>query len=311
MRKITVFMLTAIFALATAGASAVFADEDGKWYSGELKAGATYSAQHLSKDEDGAKGGTEYNAVIGKRATTYLGGNLELSKNGYVFTTDDLYRDVYDQSYEGFLSLKRAVIFKTDYLRFYHRLDHDYMDNLNAHVFPPASTGWKNWASSPDLQGVNGLGTVGTASVYNTDLNPDEQYGVARALWKNEVKFNIPQIPELKLRFNHRFEQRKGEMQATPGMYISDMDLKDALRLASEDSDLVYLKEDGDDVRVAEISDNSTFVLGDSEDLSPAEESILMSIGAKKISLGPTHMHTWQAIAVMNYELDRRWDGSI
>ena len=103
----------------------------------------------------------------------------------------------------------------------------------------------------------------------------------------------------------------KGEMQATPGMYISDMDLKDALRLASEDSGLVYLKEDGDDVRVAEIPANSTFVLGDSEDLSPAEESILMSIGAKKISLGPTHMHTWQAIAVMNYELDRRLDGSI
>ena len=103
----------------------------------------------------------------------------------------------------------------------------------------------------------------------------------------------------------------KGDMQATPGMYISDMDLKDALRLAAQDSKLIYLKEDGEDVTDMEIPENSTFVLGDSEDLSPAEESMLMSIGAKKMSLGATHMHTWQAIAVMNYELDRRSDGSI
>ncbi len=97
----------------------------------------------------------------------------------------------------------------------------------------------------------------------------------------------------------------KGEMESTPGMYISDMDLKDALRRVSQDSELIYLKEDGDDVRKTEIPENTTFVLGDSEDLSPAEESSLMTMGAKKMSLGKTHMHTWQAIAVMNYELDR------
>ena len=98
----------------------------------------------------------------------------------------------------------------------------------------------------------------------------------------------------------------KGEMESTPGMYISDMGLNDALRLASQDSELIYLKEEGEDVRETEIPENTTFVLGDSEDLSSAEESVLMSIGAKKIRLGKTHMHTWQAIAVMNYELDRR-----
>ena len=101
-----------------------------------------------------------------------------------------------------------------------------------------------------------------------------------------------------------------GEMKSTPGMYISDMDLKDALRIASQDSSLIYLKEEGEDVKESEISGSVTFVLGDSEDLTPAEESILMSIGAEKMSLGNTHMHTWQAITVMNYELDRRSNGS-
>ncbi len=102
----------------------------------------------------------------------------------------------------------------------------------------------------------------------------------------------------------------KGELKATPGMYVSDTDLKDVLRLTAEDSEMIYLKEEGEDVRESEISENTTFVLGDSEDLTPAEESMLMSIGARKMSLGPTHMHTWQAVTVMNYEVDRRSNGS-
>ncbi len=214
MRKITVFMLTAIFALATAGASTVCAKDDGKWYSGEIKAGATTTLQELHSDESGAKGGTEYNSPVGYKWTTYLGGNLEAMKDGFAFSADALYRDVYEQDYSGMVSLKRVINFKTDYSRFYHRLDHDYMDNLNAHIFPPASSGWSNWGSSPELADIDGGKTIGTANVYHTDLAPDELFGIARAEWKNKVDFNIPMFPGLKLSFNHRFEQRKGEDQA-------------------------------------------------------------------------------------------------
>ncbi len=213
MRKITVCMLTAIFALAIAGATAVCAEEDGKWYSGELKVGATVVPEKLSGDESGAKGGTEYNSLFNKRWTTYLGGNLDAMKDGFAFSFDGLYRDVDEQDYSGLVSLKRVINFKTDYSRFYHRLDHDYMENLNAHVFPPASTGWKNWGSSPDLADIPGGKTVGSANVYNTDLDPDNFYGIARAEWKNKVDFNIPMLPGLKLSFNHRFEERKGDKQ--------------------------------------------------------------------------------------------------
>ena len=206
--------MTAIFALAIAGASAVFAEDDGKWYSGELKVGATTALDKLHGDESGAKGGAEYNSSVGYKWTTYLGGNLELSKNGFDFDADALYRDVDDQEYGGMVSLRRILIYKADYGRFLHRLDHDYMENLEAHIFPPASTGWKNWAKSPDLSGINGGKTVGSANVYHTDLAPDEMFEVTRSQLQHGVKLNIPQIPNLKFSFNHRFEQRKGERQA-------------------------------------------------------------------------------------------------
>ncbi len=216
MKKLYIFLLTAIFALVSASASAVFANEDEgeKWFSGQIKAGSTVAPQKLDKNESGAKGGAEYDSLVGKRATIYLGGNLELSKNGFDLSADGLYRDVDDQEYSGILSLKRILVYKTDYSRFLHRLDHDYMNNLEAHVFPPASTGWKNWASSPDLNGINGGKTVGSANVYHTDLAPDEMFEISRAQLKQSFMINIPQIPELKFNFHHRFEQRKGSKQA-------------------------------------------------------------------------------------------------
>ncbi len=213
MRKITVFILTAIFALAIAGAGVVCAEKDGKWYSGKLEVGATAIPEKLDSRESGAKGGPEYNSLFDKRWTSYLGGNIEAMRDGFAFSANALYRDVYEQDYSGMVSLKRVINFKTDYSRFYHRLDHDYMDNLNAHIFPPASTGWKNWGSSPDLAGISGGKTIGSANVYHTDLAADKFFGIARAEWKNKVDFNIPLLPGLKLTFNHRFEERKGDKQ--------------------------------------------------------------------------------------------------
>ncbi len=214
MKKAAILFMAAMFALATAGASAVFGEEDGKWYSGELRVGATTALDKLHGDEGGAKGGMEYNSSVGYKWTTYLGGNLELSKNGFDLSADALYRDVDDQEYGGMVSFRRIFIYEADYSRFLHRLDHDYMDNLEAHVFPPAATGWKNWAKSPELKNIKGGKTVGSANVYHTDLAYDEMFEVTRSQLEHGIKLNIPQIPNLKFSFNHRFEQRKGEKQA-------------------------------------------------------------------------------------------------
>jgi len=216
MRKITVSILAAIFALAIAGASAVSAEEE-KWYSGTIEVGANTALDKLHSDESGAKGGAEYNSLFDKKWTTHIGGSLEFDKNGVAFEGDALYEDGDDQEYAGRLSLGRILIYKTEYNRFMHRLDHDYMENLNAHVFPPAASGWSNWASHPDL--VAGIADprrriVGAANVYNTDFNPEEQFEITRSLWENEIRLNIPQLPELKFTLNHRFEDRKGHKQA-------------------------------------------------------------------------------------------------
>ena len=213
MRKITVSILTAIFALAIAGASAVSAEEE-KWYSGTIEVGANTALDKLHSDESGAKGGAEYNSLFDKKWTTHLGGSLEFDRNGVAFEGDALYEDGDDQEYGARLSLGRILIYKTEYNRFMHRLDHDYMENLNAHVFPPASSGWSNWASHPDLNGITGARTVGAANVYNSDFDPEAQYEITRSLWENEVRLNIPQLPELKFTVNHRFEDRKGHKQA-------------------------------------------------------------------------------------------------
>ncbi len=98
---------------------------------------------------------------------------------------------------------------------------------------------------------------------------------------------------------------REGK-RGTPGIYVSDMDFREAVESASADSVLFYLEEDGENIRFAEIRENSTFILGDSTDLTPEEEEIVEKIGARRISLGRKSLHTYQAIAITNYELDRR-----
>ena len=102
-----------------------------------------------------------------------------------------------------------------------------------------------------------------------------------------------------------RFKGGK-EVKSTPGIYVSDMGFQEAVRLCCADSELVYLHEDGEDIKEADIACRTTFVLGDSEDLTPSEEVAVMSLGARRISLGKSHFHTYQAISALNYELDRR-----
>jgi len=98
---------------------------------------------------------------------------------------------------------------------------------------------------------------------------------------------------------------REGKAQ-TPGMYVEEMSLEEAIHTASCDSGIFYLKEDGEDIRNLELPTEMTFVLGDNANLTRDEESILEGAGAKKVSLGKNSLHTYQAICVTNYEIDRR-----
>ncbi len=119
-------------------------------------------------------------------------------------------------------------------------------------------------------------------------LNPDERS--TGALIRNALMKDI-----------------RSEERSTPGIYISARNFQDVLGLLEQDTELVYLKEDGQDLRLAEIPENVTFVLSDHMDLTVDEESLLLQYKPKVLKLGPVSYHADHCISIVNNELDRRF----
>ncbi|MGC8735837.1 MAG: GSU2204 family CXXCH-containing (seleno)protein [Dissulfurimicrobium sp.] len=200
----------------------VLADDE-KPIEGEITVGGSLNDK-LKGKEQGAKGAAEYQSIYDKGSNwdlngrfKYRGGNLDLDGSAR-------YQDSEDQEYRGDLSLNRIILYKTDYNKFMHRLDHDKLENLEAHIFKGAGTPGAPVGlpfSSP-IPGKNPDGTaitagqsiIGAAAVYYTDHGPGDDYSVTRSEWNSRIVFNIPQIPELKLGFDHRMEKRTGCVQS-------------------------------------------------------------------------------------------------
>lgn len=123
----------------------------------------------------------------------------------------------------------------------------------------------------------------------------------------SEVKYlNPDERSTAALIRNALLQKGEGERRCSPGIYVSERSYEDVLSIVSKDSKLFYLKEDGEDMRVAEFPDDSTFVLGDDKDLTELEERTLMSYEPRKISIGPVSYHADHCITVVHNELDRR-----
>jgi tRNA (pseudouridine54-N1)-methyltransferase len=94
--------------------------------------------------------------------------------------------------------------------------------------------------------------------------------------------------------------------RSTPGIFVRMGGLAELL-LDLKDKKLVYLREDGRDIRS---SDKSTlggdlaFVLGDHTGMTPEEESLIEQAGATVISVGPTSLHADHCIVLVNWALD-------
>lgn len=119
-------------------------------------------------------------------------------------------------------------------------------------------------------------------------LNPDERS--TASLIRNALLKKVP--PE-------------GEIRSSPGVYISRMSFEDVITALSEKGELVYLKEDGTDVRDFKFPENPVFVLGDDRDLTEEEESFLLEHSPSKICLGPRSLHANQCVVVVQNEMDR------
>lgn len=104
---------------------------------------------------------------------------------------------------------------------------------------------------------------------------------------------------------NALMKEAKSEERSSPGIYISGRNLQDTLGLL-EETEMVYLKENGQDIRDAELRDNVTFVLSDHMDLTDEEESLVLQKAPKVLKLGPISYHADHCITLVNNELDRR-----
>ena len=96
-----------------------------------------------------------------------------------------------------------------------------------------------------------------------------------------------------------------GEEESTPGIYISKRSFADVIGSLEN---IVYLHEDGEDIRTVQLSGDETFVLSDHQNLTPEEEEILSAKGARRVSLGKKLYHADHCIVMVNHELDRRFD---
>jgi tRNA (pseudouridine54-N1)-methyltransferase len=74
-----------------------------------------------------------------------------------------------------------------------------------------------------------------------------------------------------------------------------------------KDAKLIYLREDGADIRGLEansLSGEIVFILGDHTGMTPEEEALIEQAGAKVVSLGPTSLHADHCIVLLNWFLD-------
>ncbi len=120
-------------------------------------------------------------------------------------------------------------------------------------------------------------------------LSPDERS--AAALIKKAMEKGAP---------------ANGEEESTPGVYISKRSFQEVIEGLDN---IIYLHEEGEDIRKVELKGNEAYVLSDHQNLTPEEEAILEKKGAKKVSLGKKLYHADHCIVMVNHELDLRGEG--
>jgi tRNA (pseudouridine54-N1)-methyltransferase len=73
-----------------------------------------------------------------------------------------------------------------------------------------------------------------------------------------------------------------------------------------KDVSLIYLREDGEDVRGLEegLPADAAYILGDHLGMTAEEERLIGQAGAKTVSLGATSLHADHCIVLLNWILD-------
>jgi tRNA (pseudouridine54-N1)-methyltransferase len=123
----------------------------------------------------------------------------------------------------------------------------------------------------------------------------------------NELKYlNPDERSTAALIRNALMQKVEMEERSSPGIYISNRSYRDVLSNLPKGEQIVYLKESGADIRGFGFQGNVSFVLGDDQDLTKEEESLLLEFDPKLISIGTKSYHADHCITIVNNELDLR-----
>jgi tRNA (pseudouridine54-N1)-methyltransferase len=97
------------------------------------------------------------------------------------------------------------------------------------------------------------------------------------------------------------------EVQSTPGVWLRRGELGTLLdEFKTKGIPMVYLREDGDDIRDVSASlADAVFIMGDHMGVTENEEEMILSAGARILSVGPLSLHSDHCTILVNNELDR------
>jgi len=223
----------------TVGGTAMVEELDDTSIIPEAQRNRSSASSFSAGQAPGAKGGAEYMDIADEDVSPFTKADLNYRAEGVSLDFFGRFETSDDQEYALKGAINRVFLFETDYSEFTHRLDHDYLENLNAHIFradggegvdpvglpfPSGTVGYSQNAAfnaipvtpygTPTAYTSGNEKTLGAANVYNTDWNEAARYYANRSEWNNSMKFNIPSLPGLKIGFDHRLEKREGCKQA-------------------------------------------------------------------------------------------------
>ncbi len=131
--------------------------------------------------------------------------------------------------------------------------------------------------------------------------------GVRIKIDSRRVKYLNPDERSTAALIRKAFERRKKyEVESTPGFFIKEATYEEVIDEISQNGKLLYLKENGIDIRKIDIPKNAVFILGDSLDLTKEEEKVLAERDVPKISVSPRSILSSHVIVIVHNELDRR-----
>lgn len=103
------------------------------------------------------------------------------------------------------------------------------------------------------------------------------------------------------------FLELNKEVHVRKGVSIAKKSFERLVWELSQENQLVYLDQKGDDIRNTDLNMKMCFILGDYLGLPDKTKKLMVDTNAKKMSLGPVILYAAHCPVIINNEFDRRF----